>query len=158
MTKTEKELQQKYDELFRMTESYIKRLHDTEAELALIKVAYVSRFEAGLADDDARQVALADEWSSTETDGLDDDTDRDAGKVWNAAWGRWYEDGSEPMDTPEEAAAYVAERIKQSILSVVNVAEQGAAALPHEQYAEIILDVANEVASEVAQRKMEGER
>jgi hypothetical protein len=32
MTKTEKELQQKYDELFRMTESYIKRLHAAEEE------------------------------------------------------------------------------------------------------------------------------
>ena len=31
MTKTEKELQQKYDKLFRMTESYIKRLHAAEA-------------------------------------------------------------------------------------------------------------------------------
>jgi hypothetical protein len=40
MTKTEKELQQKYDELFRMTESYIKRLHDAEAELAFIKAEY----------------------------------------------------------------------------------------------------------------------
>lgn len=39
-------------------------------------MAYVGRFEAGLAEDDARQVALSDEWSSTDTDGLDDGAER----------------------------------------------------------------------------------
>ena len=72
--------------------------------------------------------------------------------TWNDAWGRWYEDGSEPMYTPEEAAANFAENIKEKLLTVVVVAEQGAAALPHKQYADIILKVAKEVALEVAQR------
>ncbi len=72
--------------------------------------------------------------------------------TWNDAWGRWYEDGSEPVYTPEEAAANFAGDIKEAILTVVNAAEHTASALPYKQYADIILKVSKEVALKVAQR------